>query len=307
MGADLRGILRLLLGTAITPRGATAGQIVGRKLAKKLVRSIIHDREEKHRKHGMESGAIAEMLDAGVSKVEDIAHPTGATGIASLADDLMMLRSAARKTMKGQVKKEIRRMDEKDEEKKKAAEVHPVLAKLALINFIAKAAAIEKEAPFKSEAQRRKFYAMKSRGEISGSTVKEWESHTPKGKKLPERVHKKEAIGITDAVGVGAWLKGVPYGAAFDVVRGTAEAGKKKPVSFAKTTVDAADLLIGLTKEAMFQTLKNRATANMGKAVGGKVIGEASPKGREMSGAMSAETPSMESAGGGAHINRPGI
>lgn len=42
--------------------------------------------------------------------------------------------------------------------------------------------------PFKSQAQRRKFYAMEDRGEISKSTVDEWEAATPKGKKLPERV-----------------------------------------------------------------------------------------------------------------------
>ena len=40
--------------------------------------------------------------------------------------------------------------------------------------------------PFKSNAQRRKFYAMKSKGEISNKTLKEWEGAT-KGK-LPERV-----------------------------------------------------------------------------------------------------------------------
>jgi len=304
MGADLRGILRLLLGTPISLRGATAGQIVGRKLAKRIVRTVIKEREEKHRKHAMESGALAEMLDAGVSKVEDLAHPTGATGIASMADDLLMLRNAARKAAKSQVKKEIRRMDEKKDEKK-AGEVHPVLAKLALINFIAKAAAIEKEAPFKSEAQRRKFYAMKSRGEISGETLHEWESETP-DKKLPERLHKKEAIGLTDIANVGAWIKGAPYGAAFDVVRGTADAAKKKPVSF-ESVKSAADMLIALTKESMFETLKNRATANMGKHVGGKVTGEAPTKGRELSGAMSAETPSSEGSGGGAHISRPSI
>lgn len=44
--------------------------------------------------------------------------------------------------------------------------------------------------PFKSEAQRRKFYAMASRGEISKETLKEWEHATPKGKKLPKRVKK---------------------------------------------------------------------------------------------------------------------
>lgn len=45
--------------------------------------------------------------------------------------------------------------------------------------------------PFKSQSQRRKFYAMESRGEISPGTVKKWEDHTPKNKKLPEHVAKK--------------------------------------------------------------------------------------------------------------------
>lgn len=44
--------------------------------------------------------------------------------------------------------------------------------------------------PFKSKAQRRKFYAMADRGEISEATVDRWEDETPKGKKLPERVKK---------------------------------------------------------------------------------------------------------------------
>lgn len=47
-------------------------------------------------------------------------------------------------------------------------------------------------APFKSEAQRRKFYAMSERGEISKDKVKEYEEET-KGD-LPERVKKKESI-----------------------------------------------------------------------------------------------------------------
>lgn len=47
--------------------------------------------------------------------------------------------------------------------------------------------------PFKSEAQRRYFHAAQARGEIPKSTVKRWEEHTPKGKKLPEHVRKKEA------------------------------------------------------------------------------------------------------------------
>jgi len=41
--------------------------------------------------------------------------------------------------------------------------------------------------PFKSKAQRGKFYAMADRGEMARATVKKWEKHTPKGKKLPAR------------------------------------------------------------------------------------------------------------------------
>ncbi len=46
--------------------------------------------------------------------------------------------------------------------------------------------------PFKSEAQRRKFYELAKTGKISKKTLKEFESETPTGKKLPERVGKKK-------------------------------------------------------------------------------------------------------------------
>jgi hypothetical protein len=42
--------------------------------------------------------------------------------------------------------------------------------------------------PFKSQAQRRLFYAKARSGEISEAKVKEWERETTKGKKLPEKV-----------------------------------------------------------------------------------------------------------------------
>ena len=42
--------------------------------------------------------------------------------------------------------------------------------------------------PFKSASQRRKFYALKERGQMSQATINEWESDTPKN--LPERVKK---------------------------------------------------------------------------------------------------------------------
>lgn len=45
--------------------------------------------------------------------------------------------------------------------------------------------------PFKSKAQRRKFYAMARRGEISEETLERWERET-KGKRLPERVRRKK-------------------------------------------------------------------------------------------------------------------
>lgn len=49
--------------------------------------------------------------------------------------------------------------------------------------------------PFKSQAQRRLFYVMMERGEISPEVVKRWEQHTKNKDKLPERVsYKREAI-----------------------------------------------------------------------------------------------------------------
>lgn len=45
--------------------------------------------------------------------------------------------------------------------------------------------------PFKSKAQRRKFYAMAQRGEIPLETVREWERKTG-NRKLPERVSKRK-------------------------------------------------------------------------------------------------------------------
>lgn len=94
-------------------------------------------------------------------------------------------RKAVRKTIKGGLGIE--------EEKKESMmeNTNPMLLKLALLNRIAKMAQLEKEAPFKSEAQRRKFHAMAEKGEISKETVEKWESETPKDQPLPERVEKK--------------------------------------------------------------------------------------------------------------------
>jgi hypothetical protein len=46
--------------------------------------------------------------------------------------------------------------------------------------------------PFKSQAQRAKFYSMAEKGEISHATVKEWEDATPKSKPLPKRIGPKK-------------------------------------------------------------------------------------------------------------------
>jgi hypothetical protein len=44
--------------------------------------------------------------------------------------------------------------------------------------------------PYKSQAQRKKFHAMLSRGEISAKIVAEFD-RASKGKKLPKRIGKK--------------------------------------------------------------------------------------------------------------------
>jgi hypothetical protein len=66
--------------------------------------------------------------------------------------------------------------------------------------------------PFKSEAQRRKFYAMANSGEISDKTVKRWEEHTT-DKKLPERVKKSMYIlGVQRAIDTFNMNKGALHG-----------------------------------------------------------------------------------------------
>jgi hypothetical protein len=45
--------------------------------------------------------------------------------------------------------------------------------------------------PFESEAQRRAFHYLESKGKISKDTVDEWEAATPDKKNLPEHVCKE--------------------------------------------------------------------------------------------------------------------
>ena len=52
--------------------------------------------------------------------------------------------------------------------------------------------------PFKSQAQRRKFYALKAQGKMDQATIDEWEAETPK--KLPQRISTK-----TGAMAMNFW------------------------------------------------------------------------------------------------------
>lgn len=46
--------------------------------------------------------------------------------------------------------------------------------------------------PFKSQAQRAKFYVLHSEGKISSKELNEWEAATPKNKPLPKRIGPKK-------------------------------------------------------------------------------------------------------------------
>ena len=67
-----------------------------------------------------------------------------------------------------------------------------------------------KQAAFKSQAQRRKFYAMMNDGEISPEVVKEWEDDTPKN--IPERIEKTANmfghLAHAATSGIGSLLQG---------------------------------------------------------------------------------------------------
>ena len=49
--------------------------------------------------------------------------------------------------------------------------------------------------PYKSEAQRKFFFAAEARGDIKKGTARRWAHETPSMKKLPERVGKKKKKG----------------------------------------------------------------------------------------------------------------
>src|SRR5512136_2201594 len=103
--------------------------------------------------------------------------------------------------------------------------------------------------PFKSKAQRRKFYAMANRGEISHAKVKEWERHT-KGKKLPERVKKAVEAVATKIIAVP-----VPVAVPVSSTAGVPTMGKLKGQAMRKVGmynygVNTALQTVGLIKEA---------------------------------------------------------
>lgn len=73
--------------------------------------------------------------------------------------------------------------------------------------------------PFKSKAQRRKFYALKAEGKMDQKTIDEWESKTPN--RIPEKVasiklalEKQAAIPVSSLVGATHALAGTEPGAA---------------------------------------------------------------------------------------------
>lgn len=87
--------------------------------------------------------------------------------------------------------------------------------------------------PFKSQAQRRLFYAKKRRGEIAPATVKRWERHTPKGKKLPEKVTPQEKAATFSAfqfvgrglLNLGSRIGGKSWVNKLNRIKARAEAG----------------------------------------------------------------------------------
>jgi hypothetical protein len=104
--------------------------------------------------------------------------------------------------------------------------------------------------PFKSQAQRRLFYAKARSGEISESKVREWERETPKGKKLPEKVAgivPKKAL-------VAAGALAVPYAVGRNVQKQQQqEQIVEKSAAFDIGVVD------GMAKEALSPALRNKA------------------------------------------------
>lgn len=138
--------------------------------------------------------------------------------------------------------------------------------------------------PFKSKAQRRKFYAMANRGEISHQKVKEWEDATH-GKKLPERVKKAVEAAAVKIVPVP-----VPVAVPVATTAGVPTIGKLKGQAMRKMGaydygVNTALQTVGLVKEAKGEVLVPLSAGvlgPLGAAVGG---GVSAPEGQGWRGA----------------------
>lgn len=97
--------------------------------------------------------------------------------------------------------------------------------------------------PFRSQAQRRKFYALKREGKMDQETIDEWEAHTPE--KLPERLTKKafwagfekRAEALTGGQGFTGVGKGVIGPSANAVQEGRVGNGDAAPMT-EKTLLD---------------------------------------------------------------------
>lgn len=68
--------------------------------------------------------------------------------------------------------------------------------------------------PYKSKAQRRKFWAMVDRGELPESTAREWERETKNKEDLPEKVMEKKSYNAKPLIAaLGGGLGGAAAGA----------------------------------------------------------------------------------------------
>lgn len=136
--------------------------------------------------------------------------------------------------------------------------------------------------PFKSKAQRRKFYAMANRGEISHKKVEEWESATH-GKKLPERVKKAvEAVAIKMTAPSSAIIPGSTVGApTLSKLKGSA----MRKMGTYDYGVKTALYDIGFIKEAKGEVLVPAGAGFFGPVGGAVAGGLSAPEGQGWRGA----------------------
>lgn len=143
--------------------------------------------------------------------------------------------------------------------------------------------------PFVSESQRRKFYAMANRGEISKKKVKEWEDATP-DKKLPERVEKKARFGgierQLDELGLSDAQKALIIGGGGAAMLGSRLLFRPKSKDHEK-------------KAALFEAMGKHAAAVVVNAIGAKGVGKRRTKNEtkllEEAGSDGSDQPKVES------------